>query len=51
MGPVDAKEPIVFVVDDDLSVREGIQSLLTSVGLSVERLVRSAPVVELPESP
>ena len=35
MGPVDAKEPIVFVVDDDLSVREGIQSLLTSVGLSV----------------
>ena len=36
MGPVDAKEPIVFVVDDDLSVREGIQSLLTSVGLSVD---------------
>jgi FixJ family two-component response regulator len=26
----------VFVVDDDLSVREGIQSLLTSVGLSVD---------------
>ena len=36
MGPVDAKEPIVFVVDDDLSLREGIQSLLTSVGLSVD---------------
>ena len=35
MGPVDAKEPIVFVVDDDLSVREGVQSLLKSVGLSV----------------
>lgn len=29
-------EPIVFVVDDDQSVREGIQSLLTSAGFSVE---------------
>jgi FixJ family two-component response regulator len=29
-------EPIVFVVDDDPSVREGIQSLLMSVGLRVE---------------
>jgi len=29
-------EPIVFVVDDDRSVREGIQSLLKSVGLSAD---------------
>jgi FixJ family two-component response regulator len=37
MGPVGADvEPIVFVVDDDQSVREGIQSLLTSAGLSVD---------------
>jgi FixJ family two-component response regulator len=36
MGPVGADvEPIVFVVDDDQSVREGIQSLLTSAGFSV----------------
>jgi FixJ family two-component response regulator len=28
--------PIVFVVDDDLSVREGVESLLRSVGLRVE---------------
>jgi len=28
--------PIVFVVDDDLSVREGVESLLRSVGLQVE---------------
>jgi len=37
MGPVGADvEPIVFVVDDDQSVREGIQSLLTSAGFSVD---------------
>jgi FixJ family two-component response regulator len=37
MGPVGADvEPIVFVVDDDKSVREGIRSLLTSAGFSVE---------------
>jgi FixJ family two-component response regulator len=29
-------DPIVFVVDDDLSVREGVESLLRSVGLRVE---------------
>jgi FixJ family two-component response regulator len=37
MGPVGADvEPIVFVVDDDQSVREGIQSLLTSAGFIVD---------------
>jgi FixJ family two-component response regulator len=29
-------DPTVFVVDDDLSMREGIESLLRSVGLRVE---------------
>jgi FixJ family two-component response regulator len=28
--------PIVFVVDDDLSIREGLKSLLGSIGLRVE---------------
>jgi FixJ family two-component response regulator len=28
--------PVIFVVDDDLSVREGLTSLFRSVGLSVE---------------
>jgi FixJ family two-component response regulator len=31
-----APGPMVFVVDDDLSVREGLTSLFRSVGLSVE---------------
>lgn len=29
-------EPIVFVVDDDASLREALKSLLRSVGLRVE---------------
>lgn len=33
MKPTD---PIVFVVDDDLSVREALSSLIRSVGLRVE---------------
>jgi FixJ family two-component response regulator len=28
--------PVVFVVDDDVSIREGLRNLLRSVGLSVE---------------
>jgi FixJ family two-component response regulator len=31
-----APRPIVFVIDDDASLREGIKSLLRSVGLEVE---------------
>jgi FixJ family two-component response regulator len=33
---INGAAPIVFVVDDDLSVREGVESLLRSVGLRVE---------------
>jgi FixJ family two-component response regulator len=29
-------EPIVFVIDDDRMIREGLQSLIRSVGLRVE---------------
>ena len=36
MTTIKEADPIVFVVDDDLSVREGIESLLRSVGLRVE---------------
>jgi FixJ family two-component response regulator len=31
-------EPIVFLIDDDRMVREGLQSLIKSVGLRVETL-------------
>ena len=36
MTTIKEADPIVFVVDDDLSVREGVESLLRSVGLRVE---------------
>ncbi len=36
MTTIKEAAPIVFVVDDDLSVREGVESLLRSVGLQVE---------------
>ena len=36
MTTINDAAPIVFVVDDDLSVREGVESLLRSVGLRVE---------------
>lgn len=36
MTTINDTAPIVFVVDDDLSVREGVESLLRSVGLRVE---------------
>jgi FixJ family two-component response regulator len=31
-----AREPVVFVIDDDRSVRESLRNLLSSVGLAVE---------------
>ncbi len=37
-----AAQPVVFVVDDDLSVREGLSSLLRSVGLRVELFASAA---------
>ena len=34
--PASAKEPIVFVIDDDVAVRTTLSSLFRSVGLRVE---------------
>jgi FixJ family two-component response regulator len=50
-GAIAAEEPIVFVVDDDPSMREALLSLFRSVGLRVE-LFGSAPELlqtELPD--
>jgi FixJ family two-component response regulator len=35
-APVGAKEPIVFIVEDDASIRRGLSNLFQSVGLEVE---------------
>jgi len=45
--------PVVFVVDDDLSVREGLSSLLRSVGLRVELFASAAEFLRasLPAAP
>jgi FixJ family two-component response regulator len=40
--PADAKEPIVFVIDDDASMRRALTNLFQSVGLGVE-VFGSAP--------
>jgi len=37
-----AGRPIVFVVDDDVSVREGLSSLIRSIGLRVETFAAAA---------
>jgi FixJ family two-component response regulator len=46
-------QPVVFVVDDDLSVREGLSSLLRSVGLRVELFDSAAEFLNasLPATP
>ena len=48
-----AAQPVVFVVDDDLSVREGLSSLLRSVGLRVELFDSAAEFLNasLPAAP
>ena len=46
-------DPIVFVVDDDLSMREALADLISSVGLSVETLKSAGEFLEhkRPEAP
>jgi FixJ family two-component response regulator len=48
-----AAQPVVFVVDDDLSVREGLSSLLRSVGLRVELFASATEFLDasLPAAP
>jgi FixJ family two-component response regulator len=51
-GPSDA-QPIVFVIDDDESIREALKSLLRSVGLRVELFGAASEFLKskLPDAP
>src|SRR6516165_128889 len=51
-GPSDT-QPVVFVIDDDESIREALRSLLRSVGLRVELFGAAAEFLQakLPEAP
>jgi FixJ family two-component response regulator len=48
-----AEQPVVFVIDDDPSIRDSLKSLLGSVGLSVEPLSSTAEFLrsKLPDVP
>ena len=48
-----AAQPVVFVIDDDPSIRDSLKSLLQSVGLSVEPLSSAADFLrsKLPDVP
>src|SRR3979409_1199559 len=45
-----APGPIVFVLDDDLSVREALRSLIRSVGLRCETFATTAEFLRYPRS-
>ena len=49
--PASAKEPIVFVIDDDASMRRALTNLFQSVGLKVEAFGSASEVLqsELPD--
>jgi len=42
--------PIVFVVDDDVNVREGLKALLESVGLQAEVFASAREFLQRPAS-
>ena len=46
-------QPIVFVIDDDLAVRDGLSSLLRSVGLQVKAFASASEFLQskLPDGP
>ena len=44
------KKAIVFVVDDDMSVREGLGSLIRSAGLWVETFASAQKFLDSPRS-
>jgi len=50
VGPM---KPIVFVIDDDISVREGLSALFRSVGLDVKAFASAADFLQskLPDGP
>jgi FixJ family two-component response regulator len=43
---VRADQPVVFVIDDDVSVREALEDLLRSVGLAVQSFVSTQSFLE-----
>jgi FixJ family two-component response regulator len=47
------QQPVVFVIDDDASLREGLSRLFRSVGLQVETFVSASEFLQhkLPEGP
>ena len=53
MGNMDEKEPVVFVVDDDPSIREALDSLIRSVGFRVRTFASASEFLscELPDAP
>ena len=52
-SPVKQSPPVVFVVDDDLAVRESLDSLIRSVGLRVETFSSAQEFLrhKLPDAP
>ena len=46
--PAGASDPTVFVIDDDLSVRESLQSLLASAGWQTETFASASQFLERP---
>jgi FixJ family two-component response regulator len=53
MNARDEPQPIVFVIDDDLAVREGLSTLFRSVGLQVKAFASAAEFLQskLPDGP
>jgi FixJ family two-component response regulator len=47
---MESADPIVFVLDDDLSVREAVRSLIRSVGLRCETFASVAEFLRYPRS-
>jgi FixJ family two-component response regulator len=53
MPPRPEQQPVVFVIDDDASLREGLSRLFRSVGLQVETFVSALDFLQhkLPDGP
>jgi FixJ family two-component response regulator len=53
VGPADEQKPVVFVIDDDLGVREGLITLFRSVGLQAKAFASATEFLQskLPDAP
>src|SRR5476651_2486460 len=49
--PMSSDAPIVFVVDDDISVRESLEGLVISAGWAVETFATANDFLSRPRSP